>query len=81
LKTLRIFAKAGDTVEFGASIDLQTGGYIQLTNSVANFWELTAVGINPKALPVAVNDAAAAAAGVPQWGYYRNGSVVMTRVV
>lgn len=32
-------------------------------------------------LPNYVNDAAAAAGGVPVSGYYRNGSVVMQRIV
>jgi len=32
-------------------------------------------------LPNYLNDAAAAAGGVPLYGYYRNGSVVMQRVV
>lgn len=34
-----------------------------------------------EALPNYVNDAAAAAGGVPLYGFYRNGSIVMQRVV
>jgi hypothetical protein len=34
-----------------------------------------------EALPNFVNDAAAAAGGVPINGYYRNGSIVMQRIV
>lgn len=45
----------------------------------------TATGVNQfiigNTLPAFVNDAAAAAGGVPLYGYYRNGNVVQQRVV
>lgn len=42
---------------------------------------LTGLPPNGSALPDYLNDAAAAAGGVALYGYYRNGSVVMQRVV
>ncbi len=55
-------------------IKLQGLSYEQLVKGVA---VLTTIPI----LTNAVNDAAAAAAGVPVGGLYRNGSVVMQRIV
>ena len=40
-----------------------------------------AAGIAPNGLVNAANDAAASAAGVPVQGIYRNGSILMVRVV
>jgi len=41
---------------------------------------LSSIPTSGAALPNYINDAAAAAGGVPLYGFYRNGSVVMQRV-
>jgi len=54
-------------------------GWLSFFSNLSRYFAVTPRA--DQALPNFVNDAAAAAGGVPQFGYYRNGSIVMQRIV